>query len=253
MSPDPKPTEIVLIERMEFIERENRRLRSAGRAMLVGMAIVLGITVDRLHLLRQLRVPGCRATSPPGSSPSGMRRARAAAPGASRTTARCGFILSDQSGRPRVRVSLFQDGSSGVSLADTADRKLVVLGALPDQSTSFVMSDHAGVPRAVLGMSANGSANLVFADRDGATKAGLGVDGRGQGSFTLADRARPAGGGARARYRTSRRQPTRQAARGRPEEVGAARPWTAGTRREGAGERVTGVSVLSAVDCRTEA
>ena len=45
MSPDPKPTEIVLIERMEFIERENRRLRSAGRAMLVGMAIALGITV----------------------------------------------------------------------------------------------------------------------------------------------------------------------------------------------------------------
>jgi hypothetical protein len=187
VSPDPKPTEIVLIERMEHIERENRRLRSAGRTMLVGMAIVLGITVtvfiysgslgagvSRNITARQFTIRDAKGTSRGtwGIADDGTVR----------------FVLSDQSGRPRVRVSLFADGSSGVSLADSADRKLVVLGALPDQSTSFVMSDHAGVPRAVLGMSANGSANLVFADRDGATKAGLGVDGRGQGSFTLADR-----------------------------------------------------------------
>jgi hypothetical protein len=187
VSPDPKPTEIVLIERMEHIERENRRLRSAGRTMLVGMAIVLGITVavfiysgsfgvgvPQSIAARQFIIRDGKGTSRGtwGIADDGTVR----------------FILSDQNGRPRVRVSLFQDGSSGVSLADSADRKLVVLGALPDQSTSFVMSDHAGVPRAVLGMSANGSANLVFADRDGATKAGLGVDGRGQGSFTLADR-----------------------------------------------------------------
>ena len=187
MSPDPKPTEIVLIERMEHIERENRRLRSAGRTMLVGMAIVLGITVavfiysgsfgagvSRNIAARQFTIRDGKGTSRGtwGVADDGTVR----------------FILSDQSGHPRVRVSLFPDGSSGVSLADSADRKLVVLGALADHSTSFVMSDNAGVPRAVLGMSPNGSANLVFADRDGATKAGLGVDGRGQGSFTLADR-----------------------------------------------------------------
>ena len=187
MSPDPKPTEIVLIERMEQIERENRRLRRSGTTMLIGMAIVLGITVtvfiysgsfgagvSRNIAARQFTIRDEKGTSRGtwGIADDGTVR----------------FILSDQSGHPRVRVSLFSDGSSGVSLADSADRKLVVLGALPDQSTSFVMSDHAGVPRAVLGMSPNGSANLVFADRDGATKAGLGVDARGQGSFTLADR-----------------------------------------------------------------
>jgi len=190
VSPDPKPTEIVLIERMEQIERENRRLRSAGRTMLVGMAILLGITfavfiysgsfgagVARNVTARQFTVLDSKGTSRGtwGIADDGAVR----------------FILSDQAGRPRVRVSLLPDGSSGISLADTSDRKLLVLGALPDLSTSFVMSDHGGVPRAVLGMSANGSANLVFADRDGATKAGLGVDGRGQGSFTLADRGFP--------------------------------------------------------------
>jgi hypothetical protein len=193
VSPDPKPTEIVLIERMEHIERENRRLRRFGTTMLVGIAIVLGITlavfiysgsfgvgVPENIAARQFTIRDAKGTSRGtwGIAEEGTVR----------------FILSDQRGRPRVRVSLFPDGSSGISLADSADRKLVVLGALPDQSTSFVMSDHAGVPRAVLGMSPNGSANLVFADRDGGTKAGLGVDARGQGSFTLADRgfAQPA-------------------------------------------------------------
>jgi hypothetical protein len=187
VSPDPKPTEIVLIERMEHIERENRRLRRFGTTMLVGMAVMLGITLavflysgsfgagtPQNIAARQFTIRDAKGTSRGtwGIAEDGTVR----------------FILSDLSGRPRVRLSLLPEGSSGLSFADSADHKLLVLGALPDQSTSFVMSDRQGVPRAVLGMSANGSANLVFADREGSTKAGLGVDGRGQGSFTLADR-----------------------------------------------------------------
>jgi len=187
VSPDPKPTEIVLIERMEHIERENRRLRRFGTIMLVGMAVMLGITLavflysgsfgagtPQNIAARQFTIRDAKGTSRGtwGIAEDGTVR----------------FLLSDLSGRPRVRLSLLPEGSAGLSFADSTDHKLVVLGALPDQSTSFVMSDRQGVPRAVLGMSANGSANLVFADREGATKAGLGVDGRGQGSFTLADR-----------------------------------------------------------------
>ena len=187
MSPDPKPTEIVLIERMERIERENRRLRRSGTTMLIGMAIVLGITVtvfiysgsfgagvSRNIAARQFTIRDEKGTSRGtwGIADDGTVR----------------FILSDQSGHPRVRVSLFADGSSGVSLADSADRKLVVLGATATFPEVARAVKALPVPRAVLGMSPNGSANLVFADRDGATKAGLGVDARGQGSFTLADR-----------------------------------------------------------------
>jgi hypothetical protein len=187
VSPDPKPTEIVLIERMEEIERENRRLRRFGTTMIVGMAVILGVTfavfiysgsfgagVPRNIAARQFTILDDKGTSRGtwGIAEDGTVR----------------FMLSDRRGRPRVRLSLLPEGSSGLSFADSADRKLLVLGALPDQSTSFVMSDHQGVPRVVLGMSSNGSANVVFADREGATKAGLGVDGRGQGSFTLTDR-----------------------------------------------------------------
>jgi hypothetical protein len=172
---------------MEHIERENRRLRRFGTTMLVGMAVMLGITLavflysgsfgagtPQNIAARQFTIRDAKGTSRGtwGIAEDGTVR----------------FILSDLSGRPRVRLSLLPEGSSGLSFADSADHKLLVLGALPDQSTSFVMSDRQGVPRAVLGMSGNGSANLVFADREGSTKAGLGVDGRGQGSFTLADR-----------------------------------------------------------------
>lgn len=195
MNSDPQATgpdfvhrvEHILLERMDRIERENRRLRRFGTMMLVGVAIVLGVTlavfvysgsfgvgVPENIAARQFTIRDAQGTSRGtwGVAEDGTVR----------------FLLSDLSGRPRVRVSLLPDGSSGMSLADSADRKLVVLGALPDQSTSFVMSDRSGVPRAVLGMSTNGSANLVFADREGATKAGLGVDARGQASFTLTDR-----------------------------------------------------------------
>jgi hypothetical protein len=195
VSPDPQASnpdfvhrvETVLLDRIDRIERENRRLRRFGITTLLGMAIMLGITlavfiysgsfgvgVPENIAARQFTIRDGKGTSRGswGVAEDGTVR----------------FLLSDLSGRPRVRVSLLPDGSSGVSLADSGDRKLIVLGALPDQSTSFVMSDRSGVPRAVLGMSPNGSANLVFADREGATKAGLGVDARGQGSFTLADR-----------------------------------------------------------------
>ncbi len=190
MSPDPKPTEIVLIERMEEIERENRRLRRFGVTTLLGMAVMLGVTVAVFIYSGSLGagVPQ-NITARQFTIRDGKGTSRGTWGIADDGTIR--LMLSDAGGRPRVRLSVLPEGGSGLSFADSADHKLVVLGALPDQSTSFVMSDNQGVPRAVLGMSPNGSANLVFADHDGVTKAGLGVDGRGQGSFTLADRGFP--------------------------------------------------------------
>lgn len=181
--------ETVLLERLGRVERENRRLRRYGSLLLVGGAIILGLTVAVFWYSGRFGLGGAVAENLAARQftirdSHGINRGTWGI--ADDGTVR--FQLSDVQGRPRVRLSLLPDGSSGLSFADSSDRKLLVMGALPDQSTSFVMSDRAGVPRAVLGMSSNGSANLVFANRDGASKAGLGVDARGQGSFTLADR-----------------------------------------------------------------
>jgi hypothetical protein len=181
--------EAVLLDRLDRIERENRRLKRYGSLMLVGVAVVLGMTVAVFWYSGKFGLGGA-VTENLAARRFTIRDSHGATRGtwgiAEDGTVR--FQLSDLQGRPRVRLSLLPDGSSGLSFADTTDRKLLVLGALPDQSTSFVMSDRTGVPRAVLGMSGNGSSNLVFADGNGATKAGLGVDARGQGSLTLADK-----------------------------------------------------------------
>jgi hypothetical protein len=181
--------ETVLLERLDRIERENRRLRRFGNMMFVGLALVLGATAAVFWYSGRFGLAGGvpeNLTAHQFTIRDEQGTTRGTWGLAEDGTIR--FQLSDLRGTPRVRLSLLGDGSAGLSFSDTSDKKLVVIGALPDQSTSFVMSDHSGVPRAVLGMSSNGSSNLVFADRDGATKAGLGVDARGQGAFTLADR-----------------------------------------------------------------
>jgi hypothetical protein len=181
--------ETVILERLDRLERENRRLRRFGNMTFVGLALVLGATAAVFWYSGRFGLAGGvpeNLTAHQFTIRDGHGVARGTWGLAEDGTIR--LQLSDLRGTPRVRLSLLADGSSGLSFSDTSDKKLVVLGALPDQSTSFVMSDRAGVPRAVLGMSSNGSSNLVFADRDGATKAGLGVDAKGQGAFTLADK-----------------------------------------------------------------
>ncbi len=182
-------TTLLLAERLENLERDNRRLRRYGTMMGVGLACLLGLTIalflysGRLGLggavpeniaARQFTIRDSRGTVRGSWGLGGDGTIR--------------LLLSDAAGRPRVRLSLLPDGSSGLSLADSANRKMVAVGVLPDLTSSFVMSDRSGLPRAVLGVSNDGSSNIVFADRGGAMKAGFGVDSRGIGAIDLPQR-----------------------------------------------------------------
>jgi hypothetical protein len=183
-----------IVNRLEQLERDNRRLRRYTTTMLVVVAMVLGLGVALVWYSVRSGLPG----SP--LSVSARQFVLRDANGATRGAWGLGddgavrFVLNDGEGRQRVRLSLLRDGSAGLSFADSADRKLAVFGLLPDYTTNLALTDPAGIPRAVLGVSPNGSSNLVFADRSGSTRAGLGVDSRGLGTFTLAERE---GGGAR--------------------------------------------------------
>jgi hypothetical protein len=183
-----------IVSRLDELERDNRRLRRYTNAMLVVVAMVLGLGAALIWYSVRSGLPGSPNTVSARQfilrdNKGTMRGAWGLGDdGAVR------LVLSDGKGRQRVRLSLLQDGSAGLSFADSTDRKLAVFGLLPDYTTNLALTDPAGIPRAVLGVSPNGSSNLVFADRSGSTRAGLGVDSRGLGTFTLADRA---GGGAR--------------------------------------------------------
>ena len=180
--------ESVLLERMDRIERENRRLKRFGNIMFVGMAVVVGLAAAVFWYTGRFGVAG--AVPENITARQFTLRSSDGSPRGTWGVAEDGtvrLLLNDAKGKARVRLSLLADGSSGLSFADTADHKLVVLGSLPDQTSSFIISNGAGVPRAVLGLSGTGAANLVFADPGGATKTSLGVDGKGKGAFTLAD------------------------------------------------------------------
>lgn len=180
--------ESVLLERMDRLERENRRLKRFGNVMFVGVAVVVGLVAAVFWYTGRFGVAGAvpeNITARQFTLRSSDGSARGTWGVAEDGTVR--LLLNDAKGKARVRLSLLADGSSGLSFADTADHKLVVLGSLPDQTSSFIISNGAGVPRAVLGLSGTGAANLVFADPGGATKTSLGVDGKGKGAFTLAD------------------------------------------------------------------
>jgi len=183
-----------IVNRLEQLERDNRRLRRYTSTMLVVVAMVLGLGAALIWYSVRSGLPGSPMTI------SAHQFVLRDSDGTMRGVWGLGddgavrLVLNDGKGRQRVRLSLLHDGSAGLSFADSADRKLAVFGLLPDYTTNLALTDPAGIPRAVLGVSPNGSSNLVFADRSGSTRAGLGVDSRGLGTFTLADQE---GGGAR--------------------------------------------------------
>lgn len=183
-----------IVNRLDQLERDNRRLRRYTTTMLVVVAMVLGLGTALVWYSVRSGLPGSPVTVSArqfvlrdsdgnvrgvwGLDDSGAVR----------------LSLSDAGERQRVRLSLLRDGSAGLSLADSADRKLAVLGLLPDHTANLALTDPQGIPRAVLGVAPDGSSNLVFADREGATRAGLGVDNRGVGTFNVTERS---GGGER--------------------------------------------------------
>jgi hypothetical protein len=177
-----------IVNRLEQLERDNRRLRRYTTLMLIVVAMVLGLGTALLWYSVRSGLPG----SPQVVSARQfvLRDANGRARGAwgLDDSGAVRLTLSDEGERQRVRLSLLQDGSAGLSFSDSADRKLAVLGLLPDNTTNLALTDPAGIPRAVLGVASDGSSNLVFADRGGATRAGLGVDSRGLGTFNLAER-----------------------------------------------------------------
>lgn len=181
--------EHVLMQRMDRLERENRRLKRYSGMMVVACAILLGLSGAMVFFSGRFSLPGAgQVVAARQFVLQGDGGATRGAWGIDKDGA-VRLSLSDAQGRQRVRVSLLQDGSAGISLSDSADRKLAVFGVLPDQNTTLALTDRSGTPRAVLGVSSDGSSNLVFADRTGATRSGIGVDSRGVGTFSLVDRA----------------------------------------------------------------
>lgn len=179
----------ILTQRIETVERENRRLRRLSTMVIVGVAILLGLTTAVMIVAARHGMPGM-VPQVFEAKKFLLRDANGKVRGAWGTNedGSVQMLLQDDLGRSRLRFSVLADGSSGLAFVDTANHARIVVGVLPDESANIVVADVGGKTRAVLGMAPNGATTLVFADRGGTTKAGIGVDVQGLGTLNLVER-----------------------------------------------------------------
>lgn len=175
--------EVVIMRRVERLERENVQLRRQGRITLIGAALLLALSTGML--ISASRQPNRVAEVIESKrfvlrdDNGHVRGVLALAPdGGTR------FVLQDRDGRERLKLTLLSDGSPGVAFTDREGRSRAVLGVLPDETATLVFADRSGKTRAVLGLSPDESSTLVFADRTGETRVGLGVDTDGAAGLT---------------------------------------------------------------------
>ena len=129
-----EPTTEILVQRLDRLERENRRLKRVGFLVAIGIAAAV--------LMGQARTAG-------------------------RVVEAEKFLLRDPSGKPRAQLAVRADGTSGLALyaRDGKPRAGLTVGA--DGSASPRLNDRDEKNRAVLGVAADGRAAMGLFDRDG--------------------------------------------------------------------------------------
>ncbi len=172
-----EPTLDTLTQRLDRLERENRRLKLAGVILLLALAAVgaMGQMIPRAvpkvveaerFVLRDTRgkILATLGTEASGTSLS----------------------VYDQNGKPRAGLSVIADGAPVLVLFDQngKDRAGLVLGA--DGTPALALLDQNGKRRAVLSTLVDGRPGLLLADQNEKGRLLLGVDTSGP-SLVLRD------------------------------------------------------------------
>ncbi|HEX7090447.1 MAG TPA: hypothetical protein VF192_09935 [Longimicrobiales bacterium] len=184
--------EHVILQRLDHVERENRRLKRLSHLLLAGLAILLGLTTSLLVVFARqsmatadvvqarrfvLRDENGLIRAVLGMQPDGSSR----------------FALQDRDGLPRLQLTLLSDGSPGVALKDREGHNRAVLALPPDDMAHVVFADRQGNNRASLGLGADGVSSLILADSNGEPRAFLAVAPDGTPDLMLYERVREAG------------------------------------------------------------
>lgn len=187
---EPRPThDPYLVRRLETAERQVARLRRMVNYVLVGAAVLLGLTAAVIYLAGRHGMPGMVA-SVVESKEFLLRDAEGQVRGAWGTGADGSIQLVLQGGATKasVKLSLLPDGAAGVTLSDPEGRPRLVAGLLPNENVSVVLADSVGTTRAVFGLnSVDGASSLVFADRNGVTRTAIGASAAGQPIFATGE------------------------------------------------------------------
>lgn len=175
-----EPTMEILTQRLDHLERQNRRWKRAAAALALGIAtvVLMGqarttkrvVEAEQFVLLDRAGKPravltqgsdgniGLRFTDPAG-------RVRIAL--AMEADGRPGMELSDASGARRVWLFVGDDGSPHITLLDAAERKQAFLGLGPDGTVGLILASPPSKANAVLAIVAGKRGGLELADPSG--------------------------------------------------------------------------------------
>ena len=163
--------------RLERLEHDYRRLYRANRALLIGLAVLVAIGVVTVIRSSVRDVVEARRFE--------LRDSKGRVRGVFGVTdGSPQFVLQDDSGAARLRLTVLGDGSPGLALIDATGRTRAAFGLLPDETITLAFADRRGTTRAVLGLTAGQGASLALADSGGATRAGMGVSADGKATVT---------------------------------------------------------------------
>ena len=123
-----------LTQRLDRLERENRRLKLLGALALLGLAA--------------LTLMGQTAPTPVANTLEAER-----------------FVLRDGAGNVRASLGLRPDGTAALALADDTQRERLVLSVTAPGLAGLDLSDRAGQLRAGLNVRADGTAQLSLLDQ----------------------------------------------------------------------------------------
>ncbi len=154
-----EPTSSTLIERLDRLERENRRLKIAGAILLLvvaaggAMGQVLPKAVPKVVEAERfvLRDTKGKILATLGAEASGL----------------LALVLYDQNGKARAVLGVVADGRPVLSLLDQNGKDRAGLGLLPDGVPTLSLLDQNGKDRATLAVKADGTPALGLFDRDG--------------------------------------------------------------------------------------
>jgi len=144
-----------ILQRLEKLERQNRRMKLAGLGALIiaGAILLMGQT----------------------SGPRALSEVKANS-----------FLLVDGSGRTRAVLHMMEHGGPGLALYDENGKARAVLGVVSDGTPVFGLYGANGNMRATLTAFSDGSKLDLF-DANGKTRAGLAVASAGSATLSLFD------------------------------------------------------------------
>jgi len=193
MTEGMRRVEQMILQRLEQVERDNRRLKRLSHLLLAGLAILLGLTTSLLVVFARQSVATAEVVQAKrfvlrddegliravlGMQPDGSSR----------------FALQDRDGQPRLQLTLLSDGSPGVALKDREGQNRAVLALPPDGMAQVVFADRHGSNRASLGLAADGVSSLILADSNGEPRAFLAVTPDGTPDLMLYEHVRETAG-----------------------------------------------------------